>query len=74
MVFLAVEKEPPYLVAVYQLPTIWAEMGKTKARRARERYAVAVASGEWAGYDQTVQLLSPPNYLIYQFEEDYPND
>lgn len=38
MVFVAVEKEPPYLVAVHQLPTVWAEMGAAKARRARLVY------------------------------------
>lgn len=74
MVFVAVEKEPPYLVAVHQLPTIWVEMGATKARVARRRYAECVASGKWPGYGDEVLLASPPNYLIYQFEEEYGNE
>jgi len=74
MVFVAVEKEPPYLVAVHQLPTIWAEMGETKARRARGRYAECVASGKWPGYGDQVNLLSPPTWLIYQHEEEYGNE
>mgnify|MGYP000152539381 CR=1 FL=1 len=73
-VFVAVEKEPPYLVAVHQLPTIWAEMGVTKARRARQVYAECVASGEWPGYGNEVFLLSPPTWLIYQHEEEYGDE
>lgn len=71
MVFVVVEKEPPYLVGVYQLPTIWVEMGATKARVARERYAACVESGVWPGYGDEVNLLSPPNWLVYQHEERY---
>lgn len=73
-VFVAVEKEPPYLVAVHQLPTIWAEMGVTKARKARQVYAECMASGEWPGYGNEVFLLSPPTWLIYQHEEEYGDE
>ena len=71
LVFVAVEKEPPYLVGVYQLPGLWASMGATKARAARRIYAECVASGIWPGYGDEVQLLSPPNWLIYEHEERY---
>lgn len=71
MVFVAVEKEPPYLVAVHQLPRMWKEMGRTKAREARRLYAEAVASGIWSGYGDDVNLLSPPTWLIYEHEERY---
>lgn len=74
LVFVAVEKEPPYLVGVYQLPTVWVEMGVTKARAARKRYAECVASGVWPGYGDGVHLLSPPNWLIYKHEEEYGNE
>jgi hypothetical protein len=74
MVFVAVEKEPPNLVGVYQLPTIWTAMGATKAVEARRRYAECIETGVWPGYAQDVQLLSPPTWLVYQHEEDYPND
>ncbi len=74
MVFVAVEKEPPYLVAVHQLPTIWADMGATKARRAREVYQECVESGMWPGYGDEVHLLSPPQWLIYRHEEEYGDD
>ena len=74
MVFVAVEKEPPYLVGVYQLPTVWAEMGATKARKARELYAECTEANHWPGYGNDVQLLSPPTWLIYQHEERFPNE
>lgn len=73
LVFVAVEKTAPYLVGVYQLPTIWAEMGNTKARKARQVYAECVQSGVWPGYGDDVQLLSPPTWLIFRHGEDYPN-
>lgn len=71
MVFVAVEKEPPYLVAVYQLPTMWVEMGAKKAKVARVRYAECLESGVWPGYSEDPLLLSPPNWLIYKHEEEY---
>lgn len=74
MVFVAVEKEPPYLVGVYQLPTVWAEMGNTKARHARRLYAECMASGVWTGYGNDVQLLSPPTWLIFKHEEQYGDE
>lgn len=70
-VFVVVETEAPYLVAVHQLPLIWREMGAAKARRAREIYAECMATSEWPGYPVDVQLLTPPTWLIYQHEEQY---
>jgi len=70
-VFIAVEKEPPYLTAVHQLPLQWSEMGAVKAKRARQLFAECQASGEWPGYPNEVQLLTPPTWAVYQFEEMY---
>lgn len=74
LVFVAVEKEPPYLVAVHQLPTVWTEMGREKAAHGRRTYQQCVESGKWPGYGDDVHLLSPPTWLIYQHEEKYTND
>jgi hypothetical protein len=71
LVFVVVEKEPPYLVGVYQLPTIWVEMGQTKARRARELFKQCTDADTWPGYSDGVELLSPPTWLIYKHEEQY---
>lgn len=70
-VFIAVEKEAPYLTAVYQLPIVWMEMGKAKAKRARELFAECTATGVWPGYDEAVQLLTPPTWTVFEFEERY---
>ena len=70
-VFIAVEKEAPYLTGVYQLPTQWGEMGAVKARRARELFAECTSTGVWPGYPEEVRLLSPPTWAVYEFEEKY---
>lgn len=74
LVFVAVEKEPPYLVAVHQLPTVWAQMGAEKAAHARRTYMECVESGVWPGYGDQVHLLSPPQWVIYSHEEKYTNE
>lgn len=71
LVFVAVEKDPPYLVAVHQLPALWAGMGETKARIARERYKECDESGVWPGYGDEVHMPSPPTWLVYKHEEEY---
>jgi hypothetical protein len=73
MVFLAVEKEPPYLVAVYQVPSVWADKGHVMAARARSVWAQCNSAGEWPGYAPTIQLLDEPTWHVYQFEEEYAN-
>lgn len=73
LVFIAVEKEPPYLVAVYQLPTVWAEKGHVMAARARALWAECTASAEWPGYPREVQLLDEPVWHVFQYEEEYVN-
>jgi hypothetical protein len=73
MVFLAVEKEPPYLVAVYQVPSVWAEKGHVMAARARSVWKQCNATGEWSGYAPTIQLLDEPTWHVYQYEEEYAN-
>lgn len=74
MVFIAVEKEPPYLVAVYQLPAVWAEKGHTMARKAAQTWRACTDSGVWPGYPDEVQLLDEPMWHVYDFEERYGND
>lgn len=71
MVFIAVELEPPYLVAVHQLDTDYVDMGMAKARRARELFREYTDAGVWPGYPNEIQLLHPPMYAIYEFQENY---
>lgn len=70
-VFLVVETAAPHLVGVHQLDVVWRDMGKAKARRARDIFATCTESGEWPGYPAAVDLISPPQWAIYQHEEQY---
>jgi len=71
MIFLAVEKEPPYLVAKFQVPTVWAEKGHRMAIEARKRWAACTESGVWPGYPEEIQLLDEPVWHVYEYEEKY---
>ena len=70
-VFVVVETAAPHLVGVHQLDVVWREMGKAKARRARELFAACTAANDWPGYPAAVDLISPPQWAIYQHEEQY---
>jgi hypothetical protein len=69
--FVVVETAAPYLVAVHQLDAEFHRMGKVKTRRALDLYAACQAEGIWPGYPEEVQLISPPTWAVYKFEEAY---
>lgn len=71
MVFVVVETDAPHLVAVHQLDRDFVEMGEKKAQRARELFAECTASGIWPGYPTDVQLIIPPMYAVYDFQDNY---
>ncbi|GAA4175985.1 PD-(D/E)XK nuclease-like domain-containing protein [Gryllotalpicola koreensis] len=71
LVFVVVEKEPPYLVGVHQLAPEFASMGEVKAKRARELFAECTASGKWPGYPEQVQLVTAPVWSVYEFQDKY---
>jgi exodeoxyribonuclease VIII len=72
--FLAVEKNAPYEVGVFRLPELWVQIGKQKAAEARRIYQECMESGEWPGYDSTIQFLDPPTWLVFDHETRYEND
>ncbi|MBQ9916898.1 MAG: PD-(D/E)XK nuclease-like domain-containing protein [Microbacterium sp.] len=63
--FITVEKEPPYLVAEHWLDPDFREIGARKAAEARARFAAGIESGVWPGYPDQVQIVRPPQFLIY---------
>lgn len=71
MVFVVVETDPPHLVAVHQLDRDFRDMGRTKARRARELFATCTTTGVWPGYPTDVSLVIPPMYAVYDFQDNY---
>lgn len=73
MLFVAVEKEPPYLVAVHQFEPEFADMGEMEALEALDIYRRCMASGEWPGYPEEINMLTPPMWSIYEYTDRYEN-
>lgn len=63
-VFIAVEKEPPYPVAVYQLGAAEIEEGRRLYRADLMRYLQCSISGKWPGYGDDLQMLSLPPWAF----------
>lgn len=71
MVFVTVEKEPPYLVAVHQLDSEFTDMGFREATEARHILAECRRRDEWPGYPESLGLLKPPVWAIYNFQDRF---
>lgn len=59
-VHVVVEKEPPHLVAVYQIDHDALVYGADKAAQARRIFAECESSGEWPAYSNEIELVSLP--------------
>lgn len=70
MVFIAVENTAPYLVAMYQLPQVFADRGVRNARLARQRLAECLKTDTWPGYSLELEFLDEPPYAMYQDETE----
>ena len=62
--FVAVEKTPPYAVALYELDAESLEQGRMVARRDLARYANARDLDHWGGYSEAIQTLSLPRWAM----------
>jgi len=64
--FIAQEKEAPYLVTVIELPPELVDVGRTRNRRALERFRDCTDSGLWPGYvpDDTFAQPSAPGWAL----------
>ena len=58
--FIAVEKAPPYAVAVYTLDSFGVEKGHIAARLNIERLAECLKTNTWPGYSAEIQELHLP--------------
>lgn len=74
MLFVTVEKTAPYLVAVHQCNEQFADMGETEALEALDIYRECMESGEWPGYPETVNVMQPPMYSIYDYQDRYERE
>lgn len=65
-IFLAFEKEPPYLVAPYELTVEAHSEGRRLYRKALETHSKCAASDNWPGYSPEIEPLSLPRWAMPQ--------
>jgi exodeoxyribonuclease VIII len=63
-VFIAVEKQYPFVTACYELDETAALHGSTERRNNLQTIADCRAISEWPGYGNTIQPLSMPNWAL----------
>jgi hypothetical protein len=61
---IAVEKEPPYAVAVYELAERALEQGEREFRAALRRYRECLETGVWPGYGDGLHLVDLPAWAV----------
>ncbi|WP_162815520.1 PD-(D/E)XK nuclease-like domain-containing protein [Microbacterium arborescens] len=71
--FIVVEKDAPHLARVFALSERFRDMGRTKAAHARRLFAQYSESGEWPGYPDTIGLIEPPMYAVYDYQDRFEN-
>lgn len=69
LVFVAVEKAPPYLVNVIQLDVAAMRIGASLNRQAIDTYARCSAEDRWPSYSDDIELASLPVWYERRFEE-----
>lgn len=63
-VLVAVEKEPPFEVGVYEFDPEAIEFGRKQVRQAIDLYARCVEADEWPGYtDDGIRTISLPGWM-----------
>lgn len=73
-VFLAIEKEPPYAFALYELPPAIVEEGRAIVRKSLIAYADCEKADYWPGYANGVQELAFPRWAYRLTEAPNPLD
>ncbi len=66
--FVAVEKNPPYCCAVYNLDPMAIEFGRRLYRRDLQVYRNCLESGQWPGYARSLSCISLPPYRQKEME------
>jgi exodeoxyribonuclease VIII len=62
--FIAVEKEPPYNVAVYYMTEDAFSLGRSSYLRNLETYMKCLQNNKWPGYSNLMEPLSIPAYAL----------
>jgi hypothetical protein len=66
--FIAVERDAPHLIAVYELPADAVEAGRRQIREALHRYLECERRGEWPGYPTGITPLHLPEWALLSEE------
>lgn len=66
--FIAQEKEPPYLVSVTELVGDALDVGRARNRAALERFRDCTESGIWPGYSPDITPIDLPRWAYYDQE------
>src|SRR5690606_31897383 len=69
MLFVFVEKTPPYLVSVVELDQPAVIVGRELNRRALAVYAECRATGVWPGHSPEIELIALPAWATNRLEE-----
>ena len=70
-VFVAVEKKPPYAVAVYQLDMQGVEAGRVEYKRLLLDLADCKAAKKFPGYSDRIETISMPAWSIKELYNEY---
>ncbi len=63
-IYLAIEKEPPYEIALYALEQSAIEAGWAESRVLLDRYGECVAKNDWPGYSRNVMTTGLPAWAF----------
>lgn len=65
-VFLAYEKNPPYLIVAYELAAKDIIAGRLAYRKGLKTYKECLKKNSWPGYPDEVQMISMPEWALKQ--------
>jgi len=63
-VFIAIEKVPPFEVALYRINDDLVEIGDQERQKFLAKYAECMATGFWPGYSNKVEPISVPAWAL----------
>ena len=63
-VFIAVEKNPPFAVSVYELDADSIEVGRTLYQRNLETYRRCLETDHWQAYSNAIEVLTLPRWAM----------
>lgn len=68
--FIAQEKEPPYLVSVVELDRDAMRIGRERNRRAIDTYIECMTADHWPAYSDEIVQISLPRWAEYAHEQE----